>query len=190
MSTLHLSRPGLCGGALLAGQGLFLASGDYTSAMRGNFLVRERVKRILEAAVPGACTFFPTAEMKSKKPTPWWLAVPNEKLATVRITHKPLPPSCSKCGEPRLAWGDNSEAMQHFDSGCVDVFKSLAWSGGDLETIIESTNRNRTQRGEPPLPWSNWGIEPPPHPERWTRDGDRQLSTFLFAWSSYVGGRK
>ena len=47
----------------------FSSPAEATSAVRGNFLVRERVKRILEVAVPGACTFFPTAELKGKKPT-------------------------------------------------------------------------------------------------------------------------
>ncbi len=149
------------------------------SAMRGNFLVRERVKRILEVAVPNACTFHPTAELKSKTPTPWWLAVPNQKLATRRRTYYKTPPArCSKCGELQWDFSDDWDAMNDFNSGGVDVFKSLAWSGTDAESWLEDTNRSRKDSGEPPLPWSYMGlapIEPPPHPERWTRGVDRNL---------------
>lgn len=148
---------------------------ETSSAQRGNFLVRERVKRILEVTVPNACTFHPTAELKSKKPAPWWLAVPNQKLPTIRLVHEPLPPRCSKCGEPRHDWGDKIEEMTQFDSGGVDVFKSLAWAGADVQTLMESDNRYFQERGEPPLPWSHWGVEPPSHSEHWIRDGSRDL---------------
>src|SRR2546429_1174323 len=72
---------------------------ETATAEMGNFLVRERAQRILEVAVPEACTFFPTAEMKSKNPTPWLLAVPNRILAMPGW--KTRGPLCSKCGEPR-----------------------------------------------------------------------------------------
>lgn len=148
---------------------------ETSEAQRGNFLVRERVKRILEMAVPDACIFYPTAERKGKKPTAWWLAVPNQKLPTIQWVHLPLPPRCSKCGEPKSNWGDKEEEMIKFNSGGVDVFKSLAWDGGDVEFLVESHNNYRKEQGQPPLPWSHWGIDAPPHPERWTRCGDRDL---------------
>ena len=40
---------------------------ETSPAQFGNFLVRERVRRILELAVPNACTFHPTTERKTKE---------------------------------------------------------------------------------------------------------------------------
>jgi len=153
----------------------YAGQAETSSAELGNFLVRERVKCILEIVVPGACAFYQTAEIKSKKLTAWWLAVPNAKLPTIRWVHQPLPPRCSKCGEPRSDWGDKDEEMINFDSGGVDIFKTLAWSGDALQSIVESDNRSLQKRGKPPLPWSHWGIDAPPHAEYWTRDVDRDL---------------
>lgn len=101
---------------------------EMSPAMRGNFLVRERLRQILEIAVPGACTFHPTADTKSRKATPWYLAEPNQKL---KALYPPASgPLCPKCGAPER--GDLDEAkswkrMKKFDSDGVDVFKTLAW---------------------------------------------------------------
>ena len=65
---------------------------ETSPAQLGNFLVRERVRRILEVAVPDACAFHPTVERKSKKPAPWWLAVPKHKLTTP--VPEATPPFC------------------------------------------------------------------------------------------------
>ena len=68
--------------------------------------------------------------------------------------------------------------MKRFNSGGIDVFKMLEWqSGRTVEDDYEQTNQYREQAsGLPPLPWSHWGIKPPPHPQRWTRTGtEREL---------------
>lgn len=143
---------------------------ETSPAQLGNFLVRERVRKLLELAVPGACTFHPTIERKTKKLAPWWLAVPKHKLATP--VPRPTAPFCSRCGEPRVwqcAMGCVWEKMISFDSGGIDVFKMLEWQSGSLEDLFEYTNRNRKDSGLTPLPWSNWGVAPPSHGERWTR---------------------
>lgn len=143
---------------------------ETSPAWLGNFLVRERVRRILELVVPNACTFYLTAERKSKKPTPWWLAVPNQKLETP--VPKPKPPFCSKCREPRTwscATGHVWDKMNNYDTHGVDVFKTLDWSGGVAEDQFAETNAYRKQSGLPPLPWSHWDIEAPSHTERWSR---------------------
>ena len=112
----------------------FTSPSETTKAVLGNFLVRERVRRILEIAVPAECTFYPTAEFKSKKLTPWWLAVPVHKLATIRVLHKDKPVSrCSKCGELEGDWGDDWDAMTQFDSKGINVFKPTAWDGWNRE---------------------------------------------------------
>jgi hypothetical protein len=147
-----------------------ISSPAETSPARvGNFLVRERVRRILELVVPGACTFHPTAERKNKKSAPWWLAVPVTKLNTP-IAKAP-DPYCSKCHEPRW-WSCAKDNMSNYDAGGVDIFKSLEWqSSGTAEESFESTNRSRKESNIPPLPWSHYGVAAPSHPERWTRTG-------------------
>src|SRR5436309_8842630 len=51
------------------------SSVETAPAVLGNFFVQQRVRRILENAVPKSCYFYSTADRK-KKATPWWLAVP------------------------------------------------------------------------------------------------------------------
>lgn len=143
---------------------------ETSPAQLGNFLVRERVRRILEIVVPDACAFHPTIERKSQKPAPWWLAVPKHKIATPQP--KPIPPLCPKCNEPKV-WGcamaQVRERMKEYDCGHIDVFKSLEWLGGTVEDQFEATNGYRRESGLPPLPWSHWDVQPPSHAERWTR---------------------
>jgi hypothetical protein len=139
-------------------------------AVLGNFLVRERVKRILELAVPGECTFHATAERKSKKSAPWWLVVPKQLLETpgTKASH----PRCSKCGEPKSGYDYANnvwDQMKRFDAGGVNIFKTLAWSGATAEDDFADVNQFRKKEGDLPLPWSHWGIEAPAHAERWTR---------------------
>jgi len=147
---------------------------ETSPAAVGNFLVRERVKRILELVVPDACTFHLTAERKSKKPVPWWLAVPKQKLEA--LVPPASSPFCPKCQKPKL-WNRHQgkvwEKMKHFDTGGIDVFKTVDWDCEVAEDAFEETNRYRKESGYPPLLWSREyrGIEPPPHPERWTRTG-------------------
>ncbi len=150
-------------------------------AMLGNFLVRERIKRIFEIAVPEACTFHPTAEARTKKLTPWWLAVPKHQFKTA--LPEPTPPLCPKCGESKdWHWEGDWEGgwpvvwsrMEAFDTGGIDVFKATGWDcAGTAEDDFEQRNFYRTGVGgeRPPIPWSRMypGVEPPTHAERWTR---------------------
>jgi hypothetical protein len=148
------------------------APSEISPAQMGNFLVRERTRRILELVVPKACQFYPTIEKKTKKQTEWTLAVPTQMLTTPGT--KASAPFCSKCSEPKLGpnyldayWSE----MKRYDTGGVDIFKSSVWdAGGDtVEGQFEECNSYRKKDGEPLLPWSHWGVEPPTHPERWTR---------------------
>jgi hypothetical protein len=146
---------------------------ETSNAHFGNFFVRDRVKRILEIAVPEACAFYRTNERKGNKPTPWWLAVPQITLKTAMP--KPKSPFCSKCHEPKV-WGPLMgpvwDKMCQCDSGGVDVFKSCEWfTRKTVEDDYKATNRYRKQDGMAPLPWSFWRVEAPLHAQRWTRRG-------------------
>jgi hypothetical protein len=161
----------------LLGRGIS-SPAETSPAGLGNFLVRERVRRILELVVPNACTFHPTADVKSKKTASWWLAVPNVLLNTEMPKAKP--PFCSKCGESKV-WGPLMgpvwDKMKDYNSGGVDIFKSVSWfSRITAEDEFEQTNNYRKKNGEAPLAWYYSDVEPPSHPERWTRKVlDREL---------------
>lgn len=110
---------------------------ETSPARLGNFLIRDRVRRILEVVVPNACTFHPTASRKDRKESPWWLAVPSSSLAIP--VPEPREPFCPQCREPQTwsyAMGPVWEKMQHFNYGGVDVFKSDSWHS------VKSTSRS------------------------------------------------
>ncbi len=125
------------------------ASTEITEAMSGNFFVTERVRHILDLAVPGACIFHSTTDANSKKSTPWWLAVPKQKLKA--LVPKAPPPFCPKCHEPR-EWprhqGEVWERMSRYDSSGVDVFKTLDWQSGAKEDEFQPPpwTRSRFER--------------------------------------------
>jgi len=155
------------------------------AAKVGNFLVRERVRRILELAVPKACDFFPTAELKSKKATPWSLGVPKRVLAMPGLKLR-AEGRCSKCKEPKCGYHFYEQgrlvALKRCDCAGVDVFKSREWlSVATLEDHFAEANKHRKQGREPLLEWSEFArgddVDPPKHKERWTRLG---LSRELF----------
>lgn len=65
---------------------------------------------------------------------------------------------------------------ESFNSSEIDVFKTLDWRDSTTaEDEFEDTNRYRKESNLPPLPWSNWNVAPPTHPERWTRTPNRDL---------------
>src|SRR3990172_13056915 len=130
------------------------------SAAYANFLVRERVRRMLELAVPKSCDFYPTAELKSKKPTPWTLAVPKRVLPMPGMRLR-ANERCSKCQQPKLGYffyekGQNV-ALRQCDCAGVDVFKSLEWLAIETaEDQFAEINRYRKQSKEEPLVWSKY----------------------------------
>jgi hypothetical protein len=144
---------------------------EISSAQMGNFLVRDRVRQILEIAVPKACEFLPTTDKKTKKQTPWSLVVPRMIIETPGM--KRSSPVCVQCGEPKLGYSyQNSvwDQMKRFDTKGVDVFKSAGWyANNTAEDAFKETNQFRKEVNEPPLAWSDWGVSPPSHPQRWTR---------------------
>jgi hypothetical protein len=145
---------------------------ETSSAVLGNFLVRERVRRILEVVAPEVCTFYPTFELKSQKPAAWWLAVPNQMVKTPVGEVKD--PRCSRCHEPQISYGTKGHVFEE-----LDVFKSQAWnSQSSFEHTYAESERYCKEKGLPVLPWpaKKWNVSPPPHQERWTRvDLDREL---------------
>lgn len=163
------------------------APSEISPAQMGNFLVRKRVRQILEVVVPQACAFYPTIEKKTQKATDWSLAVPKSVLALPgKKANQPL---CSKCGEPKLGYVFADHAsyiaeLKRLDTRGVDVFKSQQWSCmRTVEDDFDDVNRERQKQGITLQSWKEYihwavpGLEPPTHPERWTRT---QLGRDLF----------
>lgn len=77
---------------------------ELAGAENGNFLIRERARRVLELAAPGLCSYFPTCYKGTTQETPWLLAVPNIQVVSGAINHSAL--RCVRrtaVGAPRIA---------------------------------------------------------------------------------------
>jgi hypothetical protein len=159
----------------------FAAPAEHAPAEVGNFLVRERARKILELVVPGQVTFHPTAEKNSKKPTPWFLAVSKGmvNLPGYKDTDEKRQ-RCRRCGEPKLGYrSDDSYASVKKRSFTDDIFKAQQWYAQlTEEDSIATANMWRKKYGEKEMiEFSDYGLTPPEHPQRWTR---RQLDRDLF----------
>jgi hypothetical protein len=151
-------------------QPYFLAKGtkdpnEMAQAVVGNFFVRERTRKILEAVAPGECTYYPTHDLKTRAKTPWFLAVPATLVRTATV--KKRVPRCAECGEPKVAHPGSHYTYVDVPPIDREIFKSLNWSSGE-STGEESRWYwiNVLKRDKPP--------RVPPH--QWTRIIlDRQL---------------
>ncbi len=102
----------------------------------GNFLARERARKVIEAVCPGQCEFYPTFDSKTEEPTPWSLAVPARTVAIGSV--KAEVPRCPECGEPKVAhWGSQYDwsggyEEQFPDSIGADIAKSSGWFSAEV----------------------------------------------------------
>ena len=99
-------------------------------AENGNFLVRDRVRRVLELLAPGQCRFYPTHFKGTMNETPWSLAVPVHQVVVANVN--PSISRCQACGEPRSAHPgpQYSEWIWDFNSE-YDMLKSSTWGSAD-----------------------------------------------------------
>lgn len=74
------------------------STNEMALARVGNFLLRDRARRVLELACPGQCDFHRTAYEKSDEATEWWLAVPRTIPYPVHVAQRIR--RCAVCGEP------------------------------------------------------------------------------------------
>ena len=103
---------------------------EMAPAQQGNFLVRPRVRRVLELIVPGQCRFYRTVSNKTHESTPWQLVVPSHQVKTATVAASI--PRCAACGEPRSAhpgsqydqWVWNRESSHH-------LLKSATWGSSE-----------------------------------------------------------
>src|SRR5262245_34511568 len=78
-----------------------VAPNELALAENGNFLIRDRVRRVLDIVAPAQCSYLPTCYKGMPDKTPWLLAVPRHQVVTGKVS--PSIPRCQACGEPRSA---------------------------------------------------------------------------------------
>lgn len=103
-----------------------MSPNELAPAENGNFLVRERVRRVLELVGQGNFTFHPTHFRGTDEQTPWSLAVPVHQVKTADV--KPEIHRCPTCNEPKSA----HPGSQHYNQvwgGDIDhlAVKSSTW---------------------------------------------------------------
>jgi len=103
------------------------APGDFATAQLGNFLVRERARRILDVVVPGECKFHATAHHQTGEATDWYLAVPQVQVRTAQVPNRIE--RCPVCQEPKVS--TDLETLE-FEPPNVDIFKSQQWTAAQI----------------------------------------------------------
>jgi hypothetical protein len=100
-------------------------------AEMGNFLVRERTRKVLELVAPAQCTFWPTCRQKGGAMTEWHLAVPTHLARTADA--KASVPRCPSCGEAMTCHpGSQGEcAAEWTGQSDWDILKSVNWASSE-----------------------------------------------------------
>lgn len=78
-----------------------MSPNELAGAENGNFLIRDRIRRLLDLLFPDLCAYFPTSFKGTTQQTPWFLAVPQNQVATAKVNSAIS--RCNSCGEPRSA---------------------------------------------------------------------------------------
>jgi len=118
-------------------------------AANGNFLVRERIRRVLDLLAPGQCTYVPTCYQRTAQQTPWLLAVPAHQLVTARVS--PSVPRCDTCGEPRSAHPGTQWSEYLFGTPRRNQPKGEGWTSDSNHEIFKSATWGSSERG-----WNLW----------------------------------
>lgn len=122
-----------------------MSPNELALAENGNFLVRERVRRVFDLLFPGLCTYFPTSYKGTSQTTPWLLAVPNHQVAAAKV--KASIPRCDSCGEPRSA----HPGSEWTESLLRATPRSDGWSCELDHDIVKSSTWGSSGRG-----WKFW----------------------------------
>jgi hypothetical protein len=125
------------------------APNELALADNGNFLIRQRVRRVLEIVAPGQCTYFPTCYEGTSQETPWLLAVPNHQVATGKVN--PSIPRCQACGEPRSAHPGSQWSECWFGPPCGRQSLAAGWSSESHYEVLNSSTWGSSEQG-----WHQW----------------------------------
>ena len=105
-----------------------ITSTEMELAAYGNLLVSERVKNILEVAVPRSCDYYPTSYLGDNGRPPWFLAVPRWFGSTGEI-HSRIA-RCERCGEPNSGHPGSQYAHRNLVAN-DDLVKSSNWNSAE-----------------------------------------------------------
>jgi hypothetical protein len=122
-----------------------MSPNELALAENGNFLVRDRVRKVLELLAPGQCGFYPTCFAKTTEVTPWFLAVPKHQLPP-GVKVDPKIPRCEACGEPRSAHGTQL-VKPDFTPTAADLLRT---NESEFE-ILKSSSWLSSEKS-----WSDW----------------------------------
>jgi hypothetical protein len=126
-----------------------ITSNELAGAENGNFLVRERVRRVLELVAPGQCAFFPTSYEGSGSTTPWSLAVPSRQVVTATVD--PAIARCEACGEPRSAHPGSQWKERLFGVPYQERPPGVGWTAETDVHVLKSSTWGSSENG-----WDEW----------------------------------
>jgi hypothetical protein len=118
-------------------------------AENGNFLVRERLRRVFELLAPGQCACFPTCYKGTAETTPWLLVVPIHQVAAARVN--PSIPRCEVCGEPRSAHPGTQWIERLVGTPVRNQARGEGWTSELDHEIVKSATWGSSERG-----WEKW----------------------------------
>lgn len=126
-----------------------MSPNELAGANNGNFLVRERVRQVLDLLAPGQCTFFPTCYKGTSEKTPWLLVFPNHQVVTAKVN--PSIPRCAACGEPRSAHPGTQWSEMLFGRPPRDQACGEGWTADSDYEVLKSSTWGSSERG-----WDQW----------------------------------
>lgn len=122
-----------------------MSPNELAPAENGNFLVRERIRRVLEILAPGECTFFPTCYKGTSTETPWQLAVPKNQVVTAKVN--PSISRCESCGEPQSAHPGSQYSEWLFNPQA----RGPKWTGESEYHLLKSSTWGSSEKS-----WKEW----------------------------------
>lgn len=125
-----------------------LTPNELAMAANGNFLVRERIRQVLELIAPGQCTYYQTHFKGSSDSTPWFLAVPTKKVITAKV--KASIRCCKTCQEPFSAH-PGSQYSEWLFSPQADGKRGRGWTGESEFDVLKSSTWGSCTEG-----WNKW----------------------------------
>lgn len=126
-----------------------LSPNDLALAENGNFLIRERVRRIFDLVAPRLCDYYPTYYLGTVQKTHWLLAVPKQQVVTAKVM--PSIPRCKVCKEPQSAHPGSQYSEYLFGTPVPGFPKTANWSNESRHEIFKSANWGSSEYG-----WGKW----------------------------------
>ena len=120
-----------------------LVPNELVLAANGNFLLRERIRNVLELLAPSQCTYFPTFYNGTSQQTPWFLAVPNLQIVSGQVDSSV--PRCEACGEPRSAHPGSQWCERLFRRPLHD--EGDDWSLRSDSSVLKSSTWASSEKG-------------------------------------------